>query len=73
MSPPGSSRVRVVVTDTNILINLIHVGLLDLLAKLPPYSFVVPEEVVNEVSDSDQAQALQGAKQLSHLAFKIFQ
>lgn len=61
MSPPGSSRVRVVVTDTNILINLIHVGLLDLLAKLPPYSFVVPEEVVNEVSDSDQAQALQGA------------
>jgi hypothetical protein len=31
MSPPGSSRVRVVVTDTNILINLIHVGHLELL------------------------------------------
>jgi predicted nucleic acid-binding protein len=61
MSPPGSRRVRVVVTDTNILINLIHVGLLELLAKLSPYSFVVPEEVVNEVTDSDQAQALQGA------------
>lgn len=57
----GSSSVRVVVTDTNILINLIHVGLLDLLAKLPSYSFVVPEEVVNEVSDSDQTRALQGA------------
>ncbi len=47
MSPPGSSIVRVVVTDTNILINLIHIGRLDLLGKLPPYSFVVPEEVVN--------------------------
>jgi hypothetical protein len=48
MPPPGSSPVRVVVTDANILINLIHVGRLDLLGKLPPYSFVVPEEVVKE-------------------------
>jgi predicted nucleic acid-binding protein len=61
MSPPGSSIVRVVVTDTNILINLIHIGRLDLLGKLPPYSFVVPEEVVKEVTSSDQAQALQTA------------
>jgi predicted nucleic acid-binding protein len=61
MSPPGSSIVRVVVTDTNILINLIHIGRLDLLGKLPPYSFVVPEEVVKEVRESDQAQALQTA------------
>jgi predicted nucleic acid-binding protein len=61
MSPPGSSPVRVVVTDTNILINLIHIGRLDLLGKLPPYSFVVPEEVVKEVRESDQAQALQTA------------
>jgi hypothetical protein len=44
-----------------ILINLIHVGRLDLLGKLPPYSFVVPEEVVKEVTASDQAQALQTA------------
>lgn len=43
-----SSDVRVVVTDTNILINLLHVGLLELLGKLPPYSFVVPEEVGSE-------------------------
>ena len=61
MSPPGSLGVRVVVTDINILINFIHIGRLDLLAKLPPYSFVVPEEVLNEVSDSDQTQALQVA------------
>jgi predicted nucleic acid-binding protein len=61
MSPPGSSIVRVVVTDTNILINLIHIGRLDLLGKLPPYSFVVPEEVVKEVREPQQAQALHTA------------
>ncbi len=61
MSPPGSPIVRVVVTDANILINLIHVGLLDLLGKLPPYSFVVPEQVVKEVKDADQAKAVQAA------------
>jgi predicted nucleic acid-binding protein len=61
MSPPGSSIVRVVVTDTNILINLLHIGRLDLLAQLPPYSFVVPEEVVKEVRDPQQAQALRTA------------
>jgi predicted nucleic acid-binding protein len=58
MSPPGSPIVRVVVTDTNILINLLHIGRLDLLGKLPPYSFVVPEEVVKEVREPQQAQAL---------------
>ena len=61
MSPPGLSIVRVVVTDTNILINLIHIGRLDLLGKLPPYSFVVPEEVVKELREPQQAQALQAA------------
>src|SRR2546429_9587438 len=61
MPPPGSSPVRVVVTDANILINLIHVGRLDLLGKLPPYSFVVPEEVVKEVKDPSQEEALQTA------------
>ena len=59
--PPDPAQVRVVVTDTNILINLIHAGLLDLLAKLSPYIFVVPEEVVKEVSDPLQGQALQEA------------
>jgi predicted nucleic acid-binding protein len=61
MSPPGSPIVRVVVTDTNILINLLHIGRLDLLGKLPPYSFVVPEEVVKEVREPQQTQALHTA------------
>jgi predicted nucleic acid-binding protein len=61
MPPPGSSPVRVVVTDANMLINLIHVGRLDLLGKLPPYSFVVPEGVAKEVKDPSQAEASQTA------------
>jgi predicted nucleic acid-binding protein len=61
VSEQDAPRVRVVVTDTNILINLIHVGLLDLLGKLPPYSFVIPEEVVREVQDPHQANAIEGA------------
>jgi len=58
MSVPGSSLVRVVVTDTNILINLIHIARLDLLGKLPPYCFVVSEEVVKEVKEPAQKQAI---------------
>jgi hypothetical protein len=54
MSLQVPPTLRVVVTDTNILINLIHIGRLDLLGKLPPYSFVVSEEVVNEVREPAQ-------------------
>lgn len=56
-----ASTQRVVVTDTNILINLIHVGRLDMLGQLPGYKFVVPEQVVLEVTDPAQAKALQAA------------
>jgi hypothetical protein len=61
MTPPDSSVVRVVVTDTNIVINLIHPELLELLGRLPPYSFVIPEEVAKEVRDPDQAKAVRTA------------
>jgi predicted nucleic acid-binding protein len=55
------TRARVVVMDTNILINLCHVERLDLLGALPEYAFVVPPEVVSEVSDLQQRQRLQDA------------
>jgi rRNA-processing protein FCF1 len=61
MSPSGSTPVRVVVSDTNILISFIHIDLLNLLGKLPPYNFVVPEEVIKEVRRLQQAQAPQTA------------
>src|SRR5713226_7248472 len=61
MSAQDSSVAYIVVTDTNILINLIHVNRIDLLGKLPPYSFVVPEQVVAEVTNPLQASALKTA------------
>ena len=39
-------KVQVVVTDANILINLIHIGRLSILGSLPQFEFVVPDEVV---------------------------
>jgi len=48
---------RIVVTDANIIINLIHAGRLGLMGALPPYEFVVPEDVVSEITDPDQRQA----------------
>lgn len=55
------STVRVVVTDANILINLIHVGYLSLLRDLAMFRFVVPDEVVAEISKPEQEQALREA------------
>jgi len=49
------------VTDSNILINLAHINRLDLLGKLPPFSFVVPEEVIKEITDQGQAGLLRDA------------
>lgn len=48
----------VVVTDANVLINLIHTGRLLLLGKLPGLRFVVPDNVVAEITDQAQAARL---------------
>jgi predicted nucleic acid-binding protein len=52
---------RIVVTDANVIINLNHAGYLGLLGALPRYEFVVPEDVVSEVSDPVQREALEAA------------
>ena len=51
----------VVITDANVLINLIHIEQLSLLGDLEPYQFRVPLEVVNEISEPDQRAAVDGA------------
>jgi predicted nucleic acid-binding protein len=51
----------IVVTDSNILINLAHISRLNLLEQLPPFSFVVPQEVVKEITDVAQSELVQGA------------
>jgi predicted nucleic acid-binding protein len=49
-----SASDRVVLTDANVLINFLHLGRLDLLGNLPDYEFLVPDHVVEEISDSVQ-------------------
>jgi predicted nucleic acid-binding protein len=61
MSARVPSVVRVVVTDANILINLIHIDRLKLLGELPPYRFMVPEQVIREVRDPHQRAAIEAA------------
>lgn len=52
---------RIVVTDANVLINLMHVSRLDLLAKIPNHEFVVPEHVREEITIPEQRTTLDAA------------
>lgn len=54
----GTPSPRTLVVDANIIINLLHVGRLALLATLPGYECVVPEEVVAEITSPAQRQEL---------------
>lgn len=56
---PPSTSARVVVTDANVLINLIHSRRLDLLDALTAFKFVVPDPVVAEITEPTQRQALE--------------
>ncbi|MBA3973397.1 MAG: hypothetical protein C0504_04155 [Candidatus Solibacter sp.] len=67
------AKVQVVVTDANILINLVHIGRLSILGRLAQFEFVVPDEVVVEILNEDQAAALQAAIDAQHLARVSFQ
>lgn len=52
---------RIVVTDANVLINLMHVSRLGLLAKIPNHEFVVPEHVREEIAIPEQRTTLDAA------------
>lgn len=67
-----SSPARVVVTDANILINLIHVGRLAILGSLAGYEFLVPPEVEEEVMVSSQNAALRDALGAGYLGKAAF-
>jgi predicted nucleic acid-binding protein len=56
-SPP----LPIVVSDTSVLVNFLHLGRLDLIEGLPGYSFHVPEHVVAEVTRPEQAAALRAS------------
>ena len=57
----------VVITDANVLINLLRIGQLPLLGKLDAYRFLVPEEVVGEITDPAQRDVLAAAIAAGHL------
>jgi predicted nucleic acid-binding protein len=58
---------RIVVTDANVLINLIHVDGIAMVAALADYEFVVVDAVVEEITDEHQAAGLQTAFEQNHL------
>ena len=56
---PAITPGRIAVADANVLINLIHAQRLEMLASLPRYEFVVPEDVISEITDSAQRAPLE--------------
>jgi predicted nucleic acid-binding protein len=58
---------RIVVTDANVLINLIHVEALVIVASLSDYKFVIVDAVAEEIADEQHAAALQAAFDQNHL------
>ena len=59
MNPTGTTSI--VITDTSILINLSYTGHLALLGKVVGLRFVVPDEVVAEITEPEQLRTLQAA------------
>ena len=51
---PAPPVTTVVITDTNVLINFLHIGKLTLLGELPAYRFQLPAEVIQELTDPGQ-------------------
>ncbi len=57
----NTGPVRIVVTDSNVLINLMHVSRLGLLARIPQHEFVVPDHVREEITNPQQRALLDTA------------
>jgi predicted nucleic acid-binding protein len=57
----NTPSVRIVVTDSNVLINLMHVSRLRLLAQIPQHEFVVPDHVREEILNVEQGVVLDAA------------
>lgn len=61
------TRVRVVVTDSNVLINLMHVSRLGLLERIPGHEFIVPDHVRDEILHPEERPTLEAAIQAGGL------
>ena len=63
---------RVIVTDANVLINLMHVARLDLLDRIPRHEFVVPDHVREEVTEPSFRPVLDDTLQRGALKLETF-
>ncbi len=63
----GMEAGRTVVLDTTVVIHLARAGRLDLLGRLEHRQFVIPDQVVEEVTYPEQAEALEDALEAGHL------
>lgn len=59
MSAPAMTTI--VITDTNVLINFLHIGQLALFGELPACRFQLPTEVLQELTDLGQRAAVDNA------------
>lgn len=57
----------VVVTDSTVIINFLHIGKLELVSQILNYRFLVPEHVVTEITRADQRSALEAEFQAGRL------
>jgi predicted nucleic acid-binding protein len=62
---------RIVVTDANVLINLMHVSRLGLLAEIPNHEFVVPEHVREEITHPEQRATLDAAVTVGWMKLEV--
>lgn len=67
MEQGSPARTVVIVTDANVLINLCHARQLQLLGAIPGFDFRVPQEVVNELTDSRQREFVEASVNARHL------
>jgi len=56
-----AETLRIIIADTSVLINLTHTGHLSLLGRTPGYRFLIAEEVLAEVRDPQQREAVDRA------------
>lgn len=64
---PVETHRTIVITDASVLINLFHAGHLPLLGGLSPLRFVVPDEVVAEITQEGQRQVVAAAIAAGHI------
>ena len=68
---PAPAVTTVVITDTNVLINFLHIGQLALLGALPAYRFQLPIEVLQELTDPEHRAAVDDAIAAGQLASRV--